>query len=119
MPENYDDWNDKSIYNTKLVYRNADPSKENWELHSSLLEPRAFHNTINLNNQLYHIAGYARGFDDPFDTYPVTGRKVEVWESIVGDNKTKTEDKLYNYIHPQSFIVSDTWYKNCELQFLE
>ena len=41
-----------------------------------------------------------------------TGRRVEKWEDKNGSRKLESEDKLFNYVSPQSFIVSEKWYKN-------
>ena len=53
---------DSAHFNTKEVYKNIDPSAgEPWIQHGSLLRPRANHDTVLMENQIYHVAGYAKG----------------------------------------------------------
>ena len=133
--DNYDPAEDSAKFNTREVYKNLDPSAQNpWEQHGSLLRPRANHDTVLLGEQVYHVAGYAKGIiskkiGSHFVDYPLTknisdyseekpqlnGRRVEKWESIDSDDdkKMETADKLFNYISPEVFIVDAEWYKNC------
>ena len=60
--DNYDPAEDSAKFNTREVYKNLDPSAQNpWEQHGSLLRPRANHDTVLLGEQVYHVAGYAKG----------------------------------------------------------
>ena len=122
LPEIYDPWETPSKYNTNSVYKNSDPATETWERHSDLLRPRASHSTIYMKDQIYHIAGYATDWSSDKSLEPEKsqssfaisiGRKVELWKDLTGDEKVETGDILFNYIQPQSFIVSKKWYHNC------
>ena len=111
LDENYDEWTDSAKLNTKLVYRNADPAENQWERHSDLLRPRATHSTVLMEDQVFHIAGHAKDFS--VSPPVLNGRRVEKWEQLAGDTKIESADILYNYICPQSFIVDESWYRNC------
>ena len=120
ITDEFDYWVDTAFYNTKLVYKNSDPSRQNWKRHSDLLRPRASHSSIYMDDQIYHIAGYAKDYNSVMSSktqyrseIPATGRKIEVWSDLSGDVRKETEDKLFNYIRPQSFVVSKRWYDNC------
>ena len=115
--ENYEKWEDSRLFNTKLVYRNADPAENQWEKHSELLRPRATHTTVLLDDQVFHIAGYALDYSV---TPPLeNGWRVEKWEQLAGDTKIESGDKLYRYKNPQSFIVDENWYKSCSHYFMK
>ena len=82
-----------------------------WEVHSELLRPRASHNTLVMNDQVFHIGGYAKDYS----VSPIVsnGRRVEKWEQLAGDTKMESGDVLFNYNSPQSFIVDQAWYRYC------
>ena len=109
--ENYDQWADQAKFNTKLVYRNADPAENQWERHSDLLRPRARHSTVLVEDQVFHIGGYAKDFS--VTPTVLNERRVEKWEQLAGDTKIESADILFNYISPQSFIVDESWYRYC------
>ena len=109
--ENYDQWTDSARYNTKLVYRNADPAESQWEKHADLLRPRASHSTVLVNDQVFHIAGWAKDYS--VTPSVLNSRKVEKWEQLSGDTKIESRDVFFNYVSPQSFIVTESWYRNC------
>ena len=73
-----------------------------------------------MDKQIYHVAGYAKDYTsaassetENWTESSSTGRKIELWSDLSGDIKKETEDKLFNYIRPQSFVVSKNWYDNC------
>ena len=108
--DQYDQWADSKKFNTKLVYKNHDPSLNlPWESHTSLMKPRQSHNTVELGGQLYHIAGLAKDYS----TSDNNDRRVEKWLDITGTTKQETEQNLYKYTSPQSLIVSNDWCTLC------
>ena len=73
------------------------------------MRPRERHSTVEMGGQLFHIAGHAKDY-----SMGVTnGRRVEKWLDITGETKRESGDILFNYISPQSLIVSDDWYHLC------
>jgi len=109
--EDYDEWQDSALFNTHRVYKNRDPTQNyQWETHANLKRARAKHNTVWMGGQIYHVAGYAKDYSTSPSTQ--TGRRVEKWEDKNGSKKLESEDVLFNYVSPQSFIVSENWYKN-------
>jgi len=111
--ENYDQWLDSTHFNSKACYKNVDPAQfYDWTKHGELMRGRSTHNTVYMDGQLYHIAGYAK--DWTVNPPVVNGRRVEKWETP-SDSSPKHEsgDILYNYNSPQSFIVPDEWYHMC------
>merc|ERR1719410_115476 len=109
-----DQWEDSAVYNVKAVWRIQDALKGTWQKHNDLLRPRANHNTVFMKDQVYHIAGYAKDYSV---SPPVNnGRRVEKWDCLGEDcgttsNKVESEDRLFNYIAPESFLVKEEWYK--------
>ena len=72
--------------------------------------PRAKHNTVRMGGQVFHIAGYAKDYSvSPTQN---NGRRVEKWENMnpSASQKVETGDQLFNYVSPQSFIVTEEWY---------
>ena len=60
--DKFDEWEDSAKFNTREVYKNLDPSaQEPWIQHGSLKRPRANHATVMMADQVFHIAGYAKG----------------------------------------------------------
>ena len=60
--ENYDQWLDSTHLNSKACYKNVDPAQfYDWTKHGELMRGRSTHNTVYMDGQLYHIAGYAKG----------------------------------------------------------
>ena len=53
---------DAAEYNTKLVYKNQNPSEfYSWVRHGELLRPRGAHKSVLMDDQVFHCAGYAKG----------------------------------------------------------
>merc|ERR1719197_1663565 len=111
--ENYDQWLDSTHFNSKACYKNVDPAQfYEWTKHGELMRGRSTHNTVYMDGQLYHIAGYAK--DWTVNPPVVNGRRVEKWETPADSSpKHESQDILYNYNSPQSFIVPDDWYHMC------
>ena len=76
---NFDDYNtgdDSFLYNVKAVYKNIDPaSGYQWQKHGELLKPRSRHNTVYLKGQFYHVAGYAKTYNNDDGT---TGKRLTI-----------------------------------------
>jgi len=105
---------DSAHYNTNKVFKNLDPSQNHeWLPHGDMLKPRANHNSVFFGDQVYHIAGYAKTFNADGSTADNTGRRVEKWESLDAPmtDKFESEQELFRFTAPESFIVKEEWYK--------
>ncbi|CBY14155.1 unnamed protein product [Oikopleura dioica] len=78
-------------------------------------------------NRVFHVAGYAKnGVDNDGNSITVTGRTIEKWwqsgtefeaeEMIAPDfsqiRQQTSQQFLYDFISPQTFIISPEWYNN-------
>ena len=76
---------------------------------------------------MFHVAGYAKnGLDNNGNAITVTGRTIEKWwqagtefeaeEMIAPDfsqvRQSTSQQFLYDFISPQTFIISAEWYNN-------
>ena len=59
-----------------------------------------------------------KDYNDP-NGVVVNGRRVEKWEDTTGTVKIESKDILYNYISPESFIVTEAWWQQCSNSGLE
>merc|ERR1712212_578681 len=101
-----------------------------WLQYGNLLHPRSRQHSILMGTnggspQLFHVAGYGKVTVDGGSL--LNGRMVEKWYintkrerkfkkksnkdvSFNSINRQESSPLLYNYISPQSFVISDTWY---------
>merc|ERR1711931_208072 len=88
----------------KACYKNVDLAQfYEWTKHGELMRGRSTHNTVYMDGQLYHIAGYAK--DWTVNPPVVNGRRVEKWETPSDSSpKHESQDILYNYNSPQSSL---------------
>jgi hypothetical protein len=126
-------WADAASCNSKRVYRNVDPTRGfTWSSYGSLMNTRSRFSSIlvGFQNQvpnLFHVAGYAKnGLDNDGNTISVTGRTIEKWwqagtefeaeEMIAPDfsqvRQSTSQQFLYDFISPQTFIISAEWFNN-------
>lgn len=121
---NCNPFQDSAACNSKKVYRNQDPTNGfSWFDYGDLMKPRSRMHTIIMGEkgqtaQMFHVAGYAKVTVN--GQTEVTGRSVERWSlnkksqekdiQYSSISKSQSELVLFNYISPQSFVISDVWY---------
>jgi len=122
-------WQDTATCNSQYVYRNNDPTNGfQWLAYGTLLHPRSRHFSIVMGdsgqsyNQLFHIAGYGKVTVNGGSL--INGRMVEKWYINDGANgndfgsvqRQESSPVLFNYVSPEAFIISETWYNKYCMQ---